>query len=74
MMNAPTHSEHHLHPDRRFDELAAATRAPTLPRSLPVMAVIATVPPLWHGLMDRRASRVMAAAAARIEGTERAAA
>jgi alkane 1-monooxygenase len=49
--------------------------APTLPRSLPVMAVIATIPPLWHRMMDRRAARVMEAAAARIaRGTDRAAA
>jgi hypothetical protein len=34
MMNAPTHSAHHLHPDRRFDELAAATR----PHPAPVPA------------------------------------
>jgi alkane 1-monooxygenase len=31
MMNAPSHSEHHLHPDRRYDELAGDTRAHPAP-------------------------------------------
>jgi alkane 1-monooxygenase len=45
MMNAPSHSEHHLHPDRRLRQAGAGhAMRPTLPRSLPVMAVIATDP------------------------------
>lgn len=74
MMNAPSHSEHHLHPDRSYEQLATDTGAPTLPWSLPVMAVLATIPPVWHRVMDRRAARVMAAAEARIADAERAAA
>ncbi len=74
MMNAPSHSEHHMHPDRSYDQLSAGQNGPTLPRSLPVMAMVATVPPLWHRMMDRRAERVMAVAAARIERKERVAA
>jgi alkane 1-monooxygenase len=77
MLNAPSHSEHHMHPDRSYETLEPVTVAPMLPRSLPVMAVIATIPPLWHRMMDRRAARVMEAAAARIArdpGTDRAAA
>jgi alkane 1-monooxygenase len=66
MLNAPSHSEHHLHPARRYAELGSGGEAPTLPFSLPIMAMLATVPPVWHRLMDRRALRVMEAAEARI--------
>jgi alkane 1-monooxygenase len=74
MMNAPSHSEHHLHPDRSYEQLATDTDAPTLPWSLPVMAMLATVPPVWRRVMDRRAARVMAAAEARLVAADRAAA
>ena len=74
MMNAPSHSEHHLHPDRSYEQLAVDTDAPTLPWSLPVMAMLATIPPVWRRVMDRRAARVMAAAEARIAAADRAAA
>ena len=30
---------------------------PILPHSLPVMAVLALVPPVWHRIMDPRARR-----------------
>ncbi|NKX44373.1 alkane 1-monooxygenase [Roseicyclus persicicus] len=66
MMNAPAHSEHHLHPDRPYDRLDPQADVPTLPWSLPVMAVLATIPPVWHRMMDRRALRVMEAAQARL--------
>lgn len=56
MLNAPRHSEHHIHPARPFPELSAvADRSPALPRSLPVMAMIALYPPRWRKLMDKRA-------------------
>ena len=58
MLNAPRHSDHHMHPSRAFPalELTPGTM-PMLPRSLPVMAVLALVPPLWHRVMDRRVAR-----------------
>ncbi len=58
MLNAPRHSEHHMHPAKPFPalELDRATM-PMLPRPLPVMAVLALVPPVWRHLMDRRALR-----------------
>lgn len=64
MMNAPAHSEHHLHPDRSYERLNPAADVPTLPLSLPLMAAIATVPSAWRRLMDRRALKVMEAAEA----------
>ncbi|MBF9036747.1 alkane 1-monooxygenase [Rhodobacterales bacterium HKCCE2091] len=66
MLNAPSHSEHHLHPSRRYTELGQDGGAPRLPYSMPVMAVAATVPSLWFHLMDRRALKVMEAAEARL--------
>lgn len=58
MLNAPRHSDHHLRPARAFPalEVTPATM-PMLPRSLPVMAAIAMVPPLWRRIMDRRVKR-----------------
>jgi alkane 1-monooxygenase len=56
MLNAPRHSDHHGHPARPFPELALppADDAPRLPRSLPVMACVALVPPLWRRVMHPR--------------------
>jgi len=73
MMNAPSHSEHHLHPDRSYAEIGADTAAPNLPYALPIMAMVATLPPVWHRIMDRRAAKVMAAAEERLTLTSRAA-
>lgn len=58
MLNAPRHSDHHIRPGRSFEELEIdAATMPLLPHSLPVMATIATIPPLWRRVMDRRAAR-----------------
>jgi len=65
MMNAPAHSEHHLHPDRSYERLDMRAEVPTLPFSMPVMAVIALVPGIWYRMMDKRALKVMEAAEAR---------
>ncbi|MDK3016122.1 alkane 1-monooxygenase [Pseudodonghicola flavimaris] len=56
MLNAPRHSDHHQHPTRVYPELRLdPARMPILPRSMPVMAAVALVPPLWRRMMDRRA-------------------
>lgn len=57
MLNAPRHSDHHAHPARPYPELTLppASVAPRLPASLPVMGLIAFIPPLWRRVMDRRA-------------------
>ncbi len=56
MLNAPRHSDHHAHPTRPYPALLLPGDAPTLPRSLPVMASLALVPPLWRRVMDPRAA------------------
>jgi alkane 1-monooxygenase len=56
MLNAPRHSDHHAHPSRAYPALTLpeAGVAPHLPRSLPVMACVALIPPLWRRVMDQR--------------------
>lgn len=56
MLNAPRHSDHHGHPARPYPALRLPPDAPMLPRSLPVMACLALVPPLWRRVMDPRAA------------------
>jgi alkane 1-monooxygenase len=50
MLNAPRHSDHHVHPGRPFPALAAAPadEAPRLPWPLPVACALALVPKLWR--------------------------
>lgn len=58
MLNAPRHSDHHARPARPYPGLEIDRGAmPVLPHSLPVMAVLALVPPVWHRVMDRRAQQ-----------------
>lgn len=57
MLNAPRHSDHHMRPARAFPALEVTHEMPKLPYSLPIMAVIALVPPLWRRVMDRRLAR-----------------
>jgi alkane 1-monooxygenase len=58
MLNAPRHSDHHMRPARAFPALEVTPDTmPILPRSLPVMAALALVPPIWRRVMDRRVAR-----------------
>lgn len=60
MLNAPRHSDHHSHPGRAYPGLRLDRNAmPMLPHSLPVMAVIALIPPLWKRIMDPRVGKWM---------------
>jgi len=53
MVNAPRHSDHHVSPNRPFPALQFdQAHMPTLPYSLPVMACLATIPPLWRRVME----------------------
>jgi len=52
-LNAPRHSDHHVMPSRAYPALQLREGdMPILPYSLPVMAVLALVPPLWRRIMD----------------------
>jgi alkane 1-monooxygenase len=58
MLNAPRHSDHHTHPGRKYPGLQLVGETmPMLPYSLPMMAVIALMPPLWRRIMDPRVAR-----------------
>jgi len=53
MLNAPRHSDPHVAPGRAYPALQLdGADMPCLPASLPVMAVLALVPPLWRRVMD----------------------
>lgn len=59
MLNAPRHSDHHLHPARPFPALRLdAPGLPMLPAPMPVMATLAALPPLWRRVMDPRLAAV----------------
>jgi alkane 1-monooxygenase len=48
------HSDHHANPMRRYQALRHMDDAPQLPTGYAGMIVLATVPPLWRRVMDRR--------------------
>ncbi len=48
------HSDHHVHPLRRYQALCHADEAPQLPAGYGTMIVSAWIPVWWRRLMDRR--------------------
>lgn len=54
MLNAPRHADHHAHPGRGFPALNLPDDGLRLPYSLPFMAVLALIPPVWFRVMNRR--------------------
>ncbi len=48
MLNAPRHSDHHVHPTRAFPALGLPDDAPRLPWPLPVACALALSPRLWR--------------------------
>ena len=55
MLNAPRHSDHHMHPTRPHPALQLnEVTMPVLPYSLPVMGSLALIPPLWRRVMRDR--------------------
>ncbi|RVV98741.1 alkane 1-monooxygenase [Mesobaculum littorinae] len=54
MLHAPRHSDHHAHPARPFTALTLPDGAPTLPHSVPVMALLALYPRGWKRVMHPR--------------------
>lgn len=60
MLNAPRHSDHHANPMTPYVALSLDDTMPMLPRSLPAMATLALVPPLWRRVMDKRVDAITA--------------
>lgn len=56
MLNAPRHSDHHIHPSRPYPNLRLPQEAPLLPWPLPLAAAIAMFPRLWKRKMKKRLS------------------
>ena len=52
MLNAPRHSDHHVHPQRPFPALRLEEEAPLLPWPLPIACLVALFPPLWRRRMQ----------------------
>jgi alkane 1-monooxygenase len=48
------HSDHHAHPQRRYQALCHDDDAPQLPAGYATMLMVAAIPPLWRRIMDRR--------------------
>ncbi len=48
------HSDHHANPARRYQTLRSAPDAPQLPAGYATMCLLATIPPLWRRVMDKR--------------------
>ena len=48
------HSDHHAHPQRRYQSLRDFPDLPRLPSGYFGMFLLAYVPPLWFRVMDRR--------------------
>lgn len=58
LLNAPKHSDHHLHPTRPFPTLKVLPKTmPVLPHALPVMGALALIPPIWRRKMDHRVKK-----------------
>jgi len=54
LYNLERHSDHHAHPPRRYQALRHFEEAPQLPNGYGGMITLATIPPLWRKVMDRR--------------------
>lgn len=55
LFNLGLHSHHHTRPADRFEELTNNPEYPQLPAGYFVLIIVATIPPLWHRIMDHRA-------------------
>ncbi len=60
MLNAPRHSDHHIHPQRSYPGLRLPADAPLLPWPLPLACLIALIPPLWRRKMRPELARLTA--------------
>jgi alkane 1-monooxygenase len=58
MLNAPRHSDHHVHPGRPFPALRLPDAAPRLPWPLPLACMIALFPRLWRRAMTPHLHRL----------------
>jgi alkane 1-monooxygenase len=55
------HSDHHYKATRKYQVLRHFDESPQLPLGYPATMLMAMLPPLWFGVMDRRAREVLGA-------------
>lgn len=58
MLNAPRHSDHHVHPARPFPALRLPDAAPRLPWPLPLACMLALAPRIWRRAMTPHLARL----------------
>ena len=54
LANLQRHSDHHLRPGERYNNLSLLEGAPQLPAGYATMLLLALIPPLWFYVMDPR--------------------
>jgi alkane 1-monooxygenase len=52
------HSDHHYRPGRKYQILRHMDESPQMPTGYPGMMLLATVPPLWFAVMNKRVDRI----------------
>lgn len=52
------HADHHLHPQKGYQELEYHEESPELPTGYAGMAILALIPPLWRKLMDPKVRKI----------------
>jgi len=48
------HADHHIHPNRRYEELVKHEESPVQPTGYSGMLLLALIPPLWFQAMNKR--------------------
>lgn len=48
------HSDHHYRPGRKYQVLRHMDESPQMPTGYPGMMILATIPPLWFAVMNKR--------------------
>ena len=48
------HADHHMHPNRRYEELVKHEQSPVQPVGYSGMLMLALIPPLWFRIMNKR--------------------
>lgn len=52
------HSDHHYRPGRKYQILRHMDESPQMPTGYPGMMILATIPPLWFAVMNKRVHQI----------------
>ncbi len=53
------HSDHHANPHKKYQVLNHHEQSPQMPTGYPGMMLLAALPPLWFGIMNKRLHRLL---------------